>query len=152
MSKTIRRHMSGTSLATAMLLSGCATSTGGPQFSALDAVPSGKASIYLYRNSSMFAIGQAFTVNLDGRSVGQLYNASYLQVAVAPGTHTIEVAPGGSAHVSKLDITVEIGKTVFYEYDFVKGPFANTFFVGANIEPRDEAKALADLKVLKRAE
>jgi hypothetical protein len=151
MSKTIRRHMSGTSLATAMLLSGCATSAG-PQFSALEAVPSGQACIYLYRNSSMFAIGQAFTVNLDGRPVGQLYNASYLQVAVAPGTHTIEVAPGGSAHVSKLDITAEIGKTVFYEYDFVKGPFANTFFVGANIEPRDEAKALVDLKVLKRAE
>lgn len=149
---SIRRISLVAALAATIVLAGCATSSG-PQFSGLEAVQQGKSSVYVYRNSALFAVGQAFTVNLDGKPAGQLYNASYLQLPVEPGKHTLQVVPGGFGQkTSTLDITAEQGNTSFYEYDFAKGPFANVFFAGASIEPRDQGKALADLKSLKRAD
>ncbi len=140
-----------TLLAAATLLAGCATSSG-PKFSGLEQVQQGKASVYVYRTGALFASGQAFTINLDGKPAGQLYNASYLQLPMEPGKHALEVAPGGFGKVSKLDITAEPGKTSFYQYDFATGLLGNAFFIGSSIEPRDQAKALADLKELQRSE
>jgi hypothetical protein len=148
---TMRNITISSMLAAATILTGCATSSG-PRFSALEAVQPDKSSVYVYRNGALFASGQAFTVNMNGKPVGQLYNASYQQLHVAPGKHALQVAPGGFAQASTLEITAEPGKTYFYEYDFVTGLLANVFFIGAKIEPRDQTKALADLKELNRAE
>ena len=89
---------------------------------------------------------------MDGKSVGQLYNASYQKISTAPGTHVLEVAPGGLSKKAMLEVTLKPNKTYFYEYDFSTGPIANIFFIGSSIQPREQAKALDDLKALKRAD
>lgn len=132
-------------------LTGCATANG-PLFSGPDPVQQGGSNIYLYRGSALFAVAQSFTLDMDGKTVGQLYNASYQKIATTPGKHALEVAPGGFGKKSTLEVMLEPNKTYFYEYDFVTGPLANPIFIGASIQPREQVKALDDLKALKRAE
>lgn len=134
-----------------LLLSACATAPGA-KFAGIDKLSPSKGDIYLYRGDAFFASGQAFTVSVNGSEAGQLFNASYLKLQLTPGEHTITVNPGPLTKVSSKVIRVEGGKAGFYEYDFVTGPLANVFFVGAEIELRDEAKAVEDLKQLKAAQ
>lgn len=131
-------------------LQGCATPMG-PAFSKPQAPEAGKGIVYLYRTSAFFAIAQSFQVQVDGKETGTLPNASYLALQMPPGLHALTVVPGGMARSSTRNIEVKAGTTAFYQYDFVTGPLANAFFVGASIEPRNETVALSDLKELKGA-
>lgn len=138
-------------LLTAALLSACATAPG-PQFSGVGKPTPTRGDIYLYRGEAFFASGQAFNVKVNGADAGQLFNASFLKLQLTPGEHTLTVDPGPLTKVSSKPIRVEGGKTGFYEYSFVTGPLANVFFLGSDIEHRDEAKAMEDLKALKAAQ
>jgi hypothetical protein len=133
-----------------MLLSACATAPG-PEFTGVKPPIANKGDIYLYRTSAFYAIGQSFAVSVDDEVVGKLYDASYLALRLTPGTHTLTVKPGGLSNVSNLDIQVRPGATHFYQYDFVTGPLANSFFIGSSIEPRDRTTALSDLQSLKNS-
>lgn len=133
------------------LLTACVTAPG-PQFSGVGKPNSSKGDIYVYRGKAFFASGQALAVSVNGTEAGQLFNASYLKLQLAPGGHTITVNPGLLTKASSKVIRVEGGKAGFYKYNFATGPLANVFFVGAEIEPRDEAKAVEDLKQLKTAQ
>lgn len=93
----------------------------------------------------------AFEVTLNSHKVGELYNASYLRLQLAPGSYSLKVSPGGIAKTSDFTIVAEPGKSNFYEYDFVTGPLANAFFIGSSIKPRDTAQALIDLEKLNSA-
>jgi hypothetical protein len=131
-------------------LQGCATATGQP-FSKPQTPENGKGMVYLYRTGAFYAIAQSFQVYINGKNAGTLPNASYLALQLLPGLHSLTVAPGGTARSSARDIDVKAGTTTFYQYDFVTGPLANAFFIGASIEARDETAALAALQELKGA-
>lgn len=135
----------------ALFLGGCATATG-PQFTGLDPVATDRADIYVYRNSAFFASGSAFTLTMDGKTTAPLYDGSYQKIATTPGQHLLRVDPSFMAKKSELLVTLESGKTYFYEFEYVTGLLANTLFIGSSIQPREQAKALEDLKALKRAE
>ncbi len=135
----------------ALLLTGCATAPG-PQFTALEPPSTGKGAIYIYRTDRFFAMGQAFTVLIDKQKTGEIQNASYLRREMAPGKYTLTIEPGGFAKFFEHPMTVEAGKTTFYDFDFNSGPLANAFFIGSEIVRREQGKALEDLKACKRAE
>lgn len=129
------------------LLGACATATG-PKFSGLEPPSADQGDVYLYRTSAFFGVAQSFDVHLDGSKVADLPNASYARLRLKPGVHVLKVVPGGMAKTSDLRISVEPGKSQFYQYDFVAGPLANPFYVGAKIEVRDQTKAVEDMKEL----
>ncbi len=132
------------------LLQGCATAEG-PLFSKPQPPLNGKASIYLYRTSGIFAFTEAFRVFVDGKDVGGLPNASFLSLQLSPGLHVLKVAPGGFGLSSSLEIQVQAGSTAYYQYDFINSLLGNHFFIGSSIEPRPANWALADLRDLKAA-
>ena len=136
-------------LATTALVA-CATATG-PAFSGVEPTAADQGDIYLYRVSGLYASGAAFTVSLDGKHTADLPNASYVRLRLPPGNYLLNVNPGPLTKTSDLSVKVEPGKSSFYQYTFISNVLANVFFLGSAIEPRDQAKALADLKELKAA-
>lgn len=137
-------------LLTTLFLSACASAPG-QKFAGMDKPTTDKADIYLYRGDAFFAVGQTFSVAVNGVQAGELFNASYLKLQLPPGEHIITVDPGALTKSTSKTIRVQGGEVGFYEYSFVSGPLANVFFLGAEIEPREEGKALQDLKGLKAA-
>lgn len=133
------------------LLAACATAPG-QKFSGVGKPAADKAEVYLYRGDAFFAMGQAFNVKVNGAEAGQLFNASFLKLKLAPGEHTLTVDPGPLTKSASKTIRVQGGEVGFYEYSFVNGPLANVFFLGAEIEQRDQAKAQEELKSLKAAQ
>lgn len=134
----------------AVVLSACATAPG-PKFSGLGAPKDGLGDIYLYRTDAFAASGAGFEVMLDGKKVGDIYNASYLHLQLAPGSYFLKVSPHALAKSSELQIQVEAGRRKFFQYDFTSGPLYNPYFIGSSIEPREEALALNELKNLNSA-
>lgn len=134
----------------AVLLSACASAPG-TKFSGITPPEKNQGDVYLYRGDALFSMGSAFDVALDSKKVGELFNASYLRLQLAPGNHQLRVAPGGLGKNSDLTIVAVAGKSRFYQYDFVTGLLANAFFIGSSIKPRASAQALNDLKKLKSA-
>lgn len=134
--------------AIAFLFTACAP---GPKFSGITIPKNGQGEIYLYRKDALFAIGTTFEVDLDGNKVGDLYNASYLQLQLPEGKHILKVSPGMLAQSSTLEIQSEPNKVALYEYDFISGPLANPFFIGSSIQPRTQEQAIADMKELNAA-
>lgn len=134
----------------AFILSACATAPG-QKFAGIATPEKKQGDVYLYRTNALFAMGSSFEVTLNSQKVGELYNASYLRLQLAPGSYSLKVSPGVLAKSSDFTIVAEPGKSTFYEYDFVTGPLANAFFIGSSIKPRDSAQALIDLEKLNSA-
>lgn len=140
-------------VATTLILSGCATAPG-QKFSGFASPQKDKSDVYLYRTGAIFAVLQSFEVTVDGNKAGDLYNASYLRLQLAPGKHSLRVYPGGISVSSELEINAEPGKLAFYQYSCTPGPMGlltNGLFLGATIDPRSQEQAVLDLKNLKLA-
>ena len=137
-----------------LALTGCATAPGASfsEFAVLKTATPDQASVYVYRRDRIFAVGQSSKVEVDLKPVGVIYNASFLNLTLAPGKHTIGVKPGGMAKEFALQIQAQPGKTQFVEFDLNGGPLANVFFLGSELLERPQDKALADLKALKSAQ
>ena len=133
-----------------LLVGGCATAPGS-KFTRLEPVAKDKAIVYVYRRSAFFAIGQSFKVDLDQKPVGEIFNASYLMLQVAPGQHVVGVRPGGLAKTFVYNVSAEAGKNYFLEFDFNSGPFANLFFLGSEIKQREQEQAMKDMGDMKSA-
>jgi hypothetical protein len=134
-------------LATTALVA-CATATG-PAFSGVEPTAADQGNIYLYRVSGLYASGAAFTVSVDGKPTADLPNASYVRLRMLPRNYMFNVNPDPLTNTSDLSVKVEPGKSSFYQCTFISNVLANVFFLGSAIEPREEAKALVDLKELK---
>ena len=130
-------------------LAGCAAP--GPKFSGLQAVAPDKAELVVYRKSALFAAATAMPLLIDGKQVGELYNASFLQQQIPAGMHAVKIIPGGMAQSTETTINLSEGERLFLHYDFPTGPLANVFFIGATLEKRDDKTALEDLKELNSA-
>jgi hypothetical protein len=149
-SNTTRRALTLGALASAALLTACATASG-PQFSTLEPVPSGQAQLYLYRKAALYASGAAYDVAVDGKPAGKLFNASYLVLALAPGERTVSIDERGFTSVKTVKVPAEAGKRYFVEYDSSKGLILGLGLLSGSAV-KSEAEAMADLKELKRAQ
>lgn len=126
---------------------GSCSSASGPAFSASGM--SSECGIYLYRRGAIAAYGQKFTVLVDGRQAGFLANASYLRLPLTPGSHVVQIAPGGIASPTSLRINTSAGARQFYEFVFPTGMAMRPSFAGAAIEARAEPEALTRLNGLR---
>jgi hypothetical protein len=137
-------------LAAALAVGSCQRPSG-PPFAGLHPTAAGCADLYLYRRDAYAAIGQSFTVAIDGKRAGKLYNASYLKLTLAPGPHRLEVAPGGSARPVGASVMLDADRRAFYEFSFATGWEMRPSFPGAAIAPRNEGAALPVLATLRSA-
>lgn len=128
---------------------GSCSSASGPTFSASSMPNAGECAIYLYRRGAIAAYGQKFTVLVDGRQAGFLANASYLHLPLTPGSHLVQIAPGGIASPKSLRIDTTAGTRQFYEFVFPTGLAMRPSFSGAAIKARAEAEALTRLNGLR---
>lgn len=145
-----RRAALACALAATALLGACATASG-PQFSGLEAAPTGQAHLYLYRKSALYASGAAYDVAVDGKAAGKLFNASYLVLPLSPGERSVSVDERGLTSVKTFKLNAEAGKRYFAEYDSSKGLLLGLGLLSGS-SMKSEADALADLKDLKRAQ
>ncbi len=72
------------------------------------------ATVYIYREWRFIGSANNFAINIGGRAVGALPNASYLVQRLAPGEATF-TANGPFASAPPLKIPVEPGKTYYVE-------------------------------------
>jgi len=135
-------------MAAMLTVSSCGRATG-PVFPGIVAPAPSEAGIYLYRRGALAAYAQPFTVLVDGKRAGQLANASYMHLPLMPGRHTLQIAPGGIAPVSSVQVQADAGANAFYEFVFPTGWQLLPSFGGAGIEARAEPQALAALQVLR---
>lgn len=66
------------------------------RFSAEAVAPAGQALLYVYRPGPL-GLSYGYTVELDGRPVGELKSQRYLRLAIAPGEHALQAAAKGFA-------------------------------------------------------
>lgn len=132
------------------ILAGCASAPGA-KFSGLQNVPPSTAELIVYRQSAFFAMGQTMPVLVDGNKVGELYNGSYLQQTIAPGSHIVKVTTGPFGKTAEATVQLAAGERKFLHFDFVTGPLANMFFLGDSLKESSEANAMADIKTLNSA-
>jgi Protein of unknown function (DUF2846) len=146
-----RRSMLGLALAAAVAITGCATANG-PAFSKIEPAPAGKAQLYLYRKSAIYAMGASYTVANVGtkQGYGELFNASYLVIALDAGKQMVSVDEKGFAKLKTFEVQAEAGKNYFVEYDSSKGLLLGAGLLSGSAG-KNEVEALADLKDLKRA-
>jgi hypothetical protein len=144
-----RRHLLTLSIVSAALLAGCAAP--GAQFATLEPVAAGKGNLYLYRKGALYASGAKYKVKAaDGTQVGELYNASYLVLPLAPGKHQFSVDEGGFQKPRSFEVDVKPGQNYFVEYDSSKGLLLGWGMLSTSAT-HSEAQAVADLKSLNRA-
>jgi len=135
-------------LAAMLTISSCSRASG-PAFAGAAAPGPGEAGIYLYRRSALAAYGQPFSVLLDGKPAGQLANASYIHLPLAPGLHTLQIAPGGIAPLISVRMQAVPGSNTFYEFVFPTAWHMLPSFDGAGIETRVEPRALSEMRGLR---
>ena len=135
--------------ATAILLtSGCATPTGAA-FTTEAAVPAGHAQIYLYRESSLYASGQSFTVQLDKKDVGELFNGSYMPLQMTVGEHLLSVKPGAFGKTYEVTLKLADKQTPYFQFELPPFLLGNAFHLGSSITPRTAEQGQAAMKALK---
>lgn len=132
-----------------VLLTSCAAP--GPKFSGLQLVPQDSSELIVYRKSALFACGATMPLLIDSNKSGELYNGSYLQQQLIPGSHSIKVTTGPLSASAETTIQLVAGERKFLHFDFPTGPLANIFFVGVTLDERSESTALEDLKNLSSA-
>lgn len=131
------------------VLTGC--SAPGQKFAGLQAVAPATSELIIYRKAAVFASAQTMPVLIDGNKTGELYNASFLQQQVTPGSHAIKVTTGMLGKPAEANVTLVAGQRKFMHFDYPTGVMANPFFVGITLTERSEAEALNDLKDLSSA-
>jgi hypothetical protein len=123
--------------------------TEGPVFSGLSTVAPEAAHVYLYRRGALAAYAQGFDVIVDGKIHGNLSNASYLRLSLAPGRHLLQVAPGLRAAVINVEMEAQPGKNLSFEFVFPTGLEMQPLFDDALIAYREEHEAMSALPKLR---
>ena len=142
-------HCSFLLISAALLVYGSCSRAGGPAFAAAPPA-TGESGLYLYRRGALAAYAQQFAVLVDGKPTGFIANASYLRLPLAPGSHQLQIVPGGMAQATTLQVDARPNKRVFYEYVFPTGWEMRPSFRDAAIEERAEPLALDAMQGLRR--
>ena len=143
-------HCSFLLLCAALLAVGVSSHSYGPAVSRAGVPATEGSGIYLYRRGALAAYAQPFRVLVDGQTAGFIGNASYLPLRLAPGSHHIQVAPGGLAQVTTLHAHADADGWAYYEYVFPTGMNMRPSFQGATLEARDAQQAREVLPALQR--
>jgi len=137
------------SLLATLLLQACAAP--GPAFTQLEPVPADKGHLYLYRQSALYGVAARYKVRAaDDTLLGELSNASYLLLPLAPGAQRITVDEAARIVEKACELTVRPGQNQFFEYDSSAGLLLGWGALSRCVE-RGEAEALPALKQLNRA-
>jgi hypothetical protein len=136
-------------LSAAALLLGISSRSPSPVFATAGFPDPAARGIYVYRRSALAAWAQPFQVLVDGQPAGFLANASYLQLPLTPGNHQLQIAPGGQARVTTLQVRAGADGRAFYEFVFPTGWDMRPSFQNAAIEAREESQALEVLQGLR---
>lgn len=124
----------------------------GKIFTGVKPIPQGSSEVIIYRNAALLAFAQTMPVLIDDTRVGELYNASYLQVYLMPGPHTIKVTTGMFGMPAETLIQIAAGERKYLHFYYPTEPIrSNVYFIGDSLTERNEADALNDLKSLKSA-
>jgi hypothetical protein len=142
-------HCSFLFIFAALLAFGSCSRASGPVFGA-GLSGRGESGIYLYRRGAIAAYGQHFAVLVDGKPAGFIANASYLRLSLTPGSHRLQIKPGGMAQVTTLQVEAGADGRTFYEFVFPTGWEMRPSFHGAAIEARPEPLALEAMQGLRR--
>lgn len=142
-------HCSFLLLSAAVLVFGISSRSPSLIFTATGLPGHDSSGIFLYRRGALAAWAQPFRVLVDGQPAGLISNASYVRLPLTPGTHQLQIAPGGLAGVTTLQIQANNDGPVFYEFVFPTGWDMRPSFQGAVIEARDASQALAALQGLR---
>lgn len=143
-------HCSFLLLCAALLVFGISSRSPSVAFATSGAPDGDRRGIYLYRRGALAAYAQPFRVSVDGQAAGFIANASYLRLSLTPGSHQVQVAPGGVAQMSTLQIHADADGRSFYEFVFPTGWEMRPSFRGAAIEAREERQALEAMQRLRR--
>jgi hypothetical protein len=143
-------HCSFLFLLAALLVFGISKRSSSLIFAAASTPVPNSYGIYLYRRSALAAYAQPFRVLVDGQLAGFLANASYVRLPLKPGSHQLQVVPGGLAQVTTLQVDAQTGSRAFYEFVFPTGWAMRPSFQGAAIEVREESQAVEALQGLYR--
>lgn len=142
--------ISATTLATALLLTGCASVAMAPKTESAKAkefnLPSqGNAGVYIYRNS---VVGQALKkdVWLDGKCVGETAPNVFFYTEVEGGKNR-KIDTESEFSPNTLEVMLESGKNYFFR-QFIK---MGVFVGGAGVEQVDEAQGKQDVAKLEMA-
>jgi hypothetical protein len=146
--KALKRTTSITlSVLASLGLGACASTPKGETFSKLVEPRAEVALLYLYRPDEYYGKGLAFKVAVDGQEKGDIGNGGYLVIPLTPGKHAIQVK--GLAYKDEpRDIEVQKGGIDFLKVVTTKG--FGGFTAKLTLEGADRAKAVSDLKPLKR--
>src|SRR5437773_2374430 len=122
----------------------CASTLGqvpGEVFKRIDAIPSGKALVYIYRSSGMGAL-VSYDVKANGKVVTTLYSGTYYPYVSDPGEIEFSAKTEASDSVT---IDVKAGQTYF-----LKGTVGVGFFVGhphlTVVQAEEAEKEIGDRK------
>ena len=149
LSPSFHKAIAAALAATAILLtSGCATPTGAA-FTTEAVVPAAQAQIYLYRESSLYASGQSFTVQLDKKDVGELFNGSYMPLQMTAGEHLLSVKPGAFGKTYEVTLKLADKQTQYFQFELPPFILGNAFHLGSSITPRTAEQGQAAMKALK---
>jgi hypothetical protein len=100
----------------AVLISGCVTDSGGPDFASMTqrvgAPRAGQARIVLLRESSI-KLG-SFDVKLDGTPLTGLKSGTYVYADIAAGTHRLSADEIMFPGTTQQEIAVQSGRTYFF--------------------------------------
>jgi hypothetical protein len=107
---------------------------------------SGKAVLYLYRQSNGFGDTLDANTHLDGQLIGALAPNTYQMINVAPGHHTLSVA--GPTNSEQADLDAAAGNVYFYA---VSIKWAGPMIRHRHIEAVTEAEGRAAINTDKRA-
>jgi hypothetical protein len=141
-------HCSFLLLLGAALLFGISSRSPGLAFAAAGLSDPDRREIYLYRRGALAAWAQPFRILVDGQPAGFLANASYVRLPLTPGTHQLQIVPGGLAQITTLQIHANTDGRAFYEFVFPTGWDMRPSFRGAAIEAREESHAIEALRNL----
>ena len=143
--RAVFKAISLAAIATALMLtSGYATPTGTP-FTTASTPPEGQAQVYFYRKSAIGAAGQSFSVELNKQAMGELYNASYMRLTLAPGEHVLGVSPSAISKTYELKLTLTDKQTQYVEFELPPILLFNTFLLGSSITPRTSEQGVAKI-------
>ena len=149
LSPSFLKAIAAAAVATAMLLtSGCATPTGAA-FTTASAPPDGQAQVYLYRKSALGAVAQSFSVQLNKQAMGELFNASYMRLTMAPGEHVLGVSPSAISKTYEIKLTLLDKQTQYVEFELPPIVVFNAFLLGSSITARTAEQGVAEMQGLK---
>ena len=133
-----------TAMIVAMLLQyGCANL--GRQFEPAAAVPSDKATVYVYRPSRFAGAAAFFTVNAGEKPIAKLYNGGYFAYTATPGELEL-----WAATESKSSVTLDLKAG---DVKYVKGTIGIGFLIGRpNLTVVEPAIAQDEIKECKLIE